>query len=388
MPSLGRCRPAPGSIAASGPLCRSRSSSSQVAAKPARRRSVQARARFQGASGSVGTVTIAMRSSESAPRGKDPLAVNPSRAAISPTSVVSPGPDGDILEGEPPLAGRRPALGHAANTRIRSGTLGTVNRPSRPVATCGRPKAKSPPGSRIGPDGRARDRVAVGIHDPADDRRGRFERDDHGAVLVVPFLDVDHPAELPLLLDEHDRPFLSGPQGHHVELGLGLGLAIVLAALAAGRRSSPRSPAFPAGRPPGAGPSPRDPARGRDGPSPCPRPGLISFIEVGKYRPAGTGLCPGGEVPVLVHPLDRLGPGTAAIGLARIDDHAPTIATTRQPDQAIAPVRLAQVSLLMASPVRVAAACRNSGVAWANLLSRKGSNAASPCDAAPPFLYP
>src|SRR3954447_13694269 len=39
----------PRSTAASGPLSRSRCSSSQVAAKPARRRSVQARARSQGA---------------------------------------------------------------------------------------------------------------------------------------------------------------------------------------------------------------------------------------------------------------------------------------------------------------------------------------------------
>ncbi len=85
------------------------------------------------------------------------------------------------------------------------------------------------PGLRVGAYGRSRDRIAVGIHDPAGDRGERLESDRQRAVLVVSWLDVEHLAELPPLVLEEDHPVLVGRQGQHVELSLFLGSAIVLA---------------------------------------------------------------------------------------------------------------------------------------------------------------
>ena len=89
---------------------------------------------------------------------------------------------------------------------------------------------------------------------------------------------------------------------------------------------------------------------------------------------------------MLVHPLDRLGAGALAIGLARIDDD-PDDRSTRQADQAVGAVGFALVSVLVVRSRRPFRLLSNSGVAWANVLSRKGSNATRPLRPVDRSLY-
>ena len=93
----------------------------------------------------------------------------------------------------------------------------------------------------------------------------------------------------------------------------------------------------------------------------------------------------GGEVPVLVHPLDRLGAGTAAIGLAR-PDHSPDDRSTRQPDQAVAPIRLALVSILIAKSRCVDAAAEFGGRLGKRVVEEGEIMEPGPCDGRPCLL--
>ena len=103
---------------------------------------------------------------------------------MSPKSVDSPGLTAASLNATRRRVHLCPAFGHqrivASDGHVGHGESSVTAR-----RDLGQRQGVIPARFEAGSDGRPRDRVTVGIHDPAGDRRGRFERDDDGAVLVI-----------------------------------------------------------------------------------------------------------------------------------------------------------------------------------------------------------